>query len=56
MNDWKELAIFKDNMMTLKETSLDDSNLTNPQYMTGASLLVVNFDSVKRVLLVKMKL
>lgn len=48
MNDWKELAIFKDNMMTLKETSLDDSNLTNPQYMTGASLPVVNFDSVKR--------
>lgn len=51
MNEWKEVPIFKDNMTTLKETSLDDSNLTNPRYMTEASLPVVNFDSVKRAYL-----
>ncbi len=48
MNEWRELAIFKDNMVTLREASLDDSNLANLQYMTEASLPVVNFDSVKR--------
>ncbi len=48
MNEWREVPIFKDNMSTLKETSLDDSNLTNPRYMTESGLSVVNFDNVKR--------
>nr|WP_297283618.1 hypothetical protein [uncultured Agathobaculum sp.] len=41
-------AIFRDNRKTLRETSKDDSNPNDIQYMTSSETEVVNFDLVKR--------
>lgn len=39
--------IFIDNISTLKDTSIDDSDKRNIRYMTKTTLDVVNFDDVK---------
>lgn len=40
--------ILNDNIESLKETSKDDSDTNNIQYMTTSEIAVVNFDLVKR--------
>ena len=40
--------IFQSNKDSLRETSKDDSDPNNIQYMTFSETIVVNFDSVKR--------
>lgn len=48
MMDFNLYPIFYDNMASLKETSKDDSDPNNIQYMTSSEAEVVNFDLVKR--------
>lgn len=48
MIDLKSYNIFVKNKKTLKETSKDDSNPADIQYMTESELEVVDFDMVKR--------
>ena len=48
-------AIFRDNRKTLRETSKDDSNPNDIQYMTSSETEVVNFDLVKRHYVNKLK-
>ncbi len=43
----QEVEIFKSNINTLKELSKDDSDPSNPIYMTESKVLAVNFDDVK---------
>ena len=40
--------IFRDNKDSLKNTSKDDGNPNDIQYMTNSEAKVVNFDMVKR--------
>ena len=44
LNDY---TLFRDNKTTLKETSKDDSDKMNVQYLTESNLSVVDFDRVK---------
>ena len=44
---YDEIEIFRNNISTLKKTSLDDEN-TVKQYMTDAEVSVVHFDRVKK--------
>lgn len=48
MMDFDSYNIFVKNKKTLKETSKDDSDTANIQYMTESELEVVDFDMVKR--------
>ncbi len=42
---YDEIEIFRNNISTLKKTSLDDEN-TVKQYMTDAEVSVIHFDRV----------
>lgn len=44
---YNEIEIFRNNISTLKRTSLDDEN-TVKQYMTDAEVSVIHFDRVKK--------
>lgn len=44
---YDEIEIFRNNISTLKKTSLDDEN-TVKQYMTDAEVSVIHFDRVKK--------
>lgn len=46
--DFNEYSILKDNMSTLRETSLDDHDPNSIAYMTNSDRGAVNFDNVKR--------
>lgn len=46
--DFNEYSILKDNMSTLKETSLDNHDPNDNVYMTNSDRCAVNFDNVKR--------
>lgn len=48
MIDFNEYSILKDNMSTLKETSLDNRAPDCIAYMTNSDRWAVNFDNVKR--------
>lgn len=48
MIDFNEYFILKDNMSTLRETSLDDHDPNCIAYMTNSDRGAVNFDNVKR--------
>lgn len=48
MIDFNEYSILKDNMSTLRETSLDDHDPNSIAYMTNSDRGAVNFDNVKR--------
>lgn len=48
MIDVESYPIFWDNRESLKETSKDNSDPNDIQYMTSSETLVVNFDLVKR--------
>lgn len=48
MIDFNEYSILKDNMSTLKETSLDNHDPNDNVYMTNSDRCAVNFDNVKR--------
>lgn len=52
---YNKIALFKENMSSLKETS-KDSDSPNPEYMTNSELAVVNFDKVKECYIKDMKL
>lgn len=45
LNDYN---IFKNNISTLKKTSIDDHDKTNIKYMTSSEKEAINFDDVKR--------
>ena len=47
MNDIKDIEILKNSECTLKETSKDDHDLKNIEYMTFSEKIVINFDKVK---------
>lgn len=44
---YDEIEIFRENISTLKKTSLDDENM-GKKYMTDAEVSVVHFDKVKK--------
>lgn len=46
--DFNEYSILKDNMSTLRETSLDDHDPNSIAYLTNSDRGAVNFDNVKR--------
>lgn len=48
MMDLESYPILRDNRKSLRETSRDDSDPKNIQYMTSSEASVVNFDLVKR--------
>lgn len=48
MIDLSQYPIFNDKKETLQETSKDDSDPENIQYMTSSAKEVINFDLVKR--------
>lgn len=48
MMDLESYPILRDNRKSLRETSRDDSDPKNIQYMTASEASVVNFDLVKR--------
>lgn len=48
MMNLDDYSVFAGNKKTLKETSRDDSDISNVQYMTQSKLEVVDFDLVKR--------
>lgn len=48
MIDFNEYSILKDNMSTLRDTSLDDHAPNSIAYMTNSSREAINFDNVKR--------
>ena len=51
-----KLSIFKKNLSTLKETSIDNNNTTTQEFMTDSLLEVVNFDGVKNEYIKTLKL
>lgn len=50
-----KIALFRDNMSSLKETS-KDSDSPNPECMTNSEIAVINFDKVKESYIKNMKL
>lgn len=48
MIDLNSYEIFSESRQSLKETSKDDSNSQDIQYMTSSEMEVINFDLVKR--------
>ncbi len=44
---YDEIEIFRENISTLKKTSLDDESMAK-QYMTNAAVSVIHFDKVKK--------
>ena len=49
MNDINSCTYFQDCKTTLKETSKDDSDISNIKYMVDSEIEVVDFDKVKQV-------
>lgn len=47
IREYKNIEIFKNNISTFRETSLDKDGKT-PGYMTDSEIQVVNFDNVKK--------
>ncbi len=52
---YDKIALFRDNMSSLRETS-KDSDSPNPECMTNSEIAVVNFDKVKESYIKDMKL
>ncbi len=52
---YDKIALFRDNMSSLRETS-KDSDSSNPECMTNSEIAVVNFDKVKESYIKDMKL
>lgn len=52
---YDEIEIFRDNVSTLKKTSLDDEN-KGKKYMTDAEVSVVHFDKMKKAYVRSLKL
>lgn len=48
MMDLDAYSLFAENKKSLKETSMDDSDVSNIRYMTQSMMEVIDFDQVKR--------